>query len=134
VDRALEIETFEWVPLAETFRTAENKDVDPWKHSTAADITAESKVTPPEYFYDEKHQHFYVKDGICRTYYLRKIGQTHVLARVVRLHPTSVLQDKAFWESNFMVEDWPTLQATFQKLLQKFLVEASPKSETKLQH
>jgi len=119
----LEVETYEWVPLSAHFQMSDDKDMQhmhqPSKTTDACEITLQSTVLPPKYFYDAHKQSYFVLDGVHRTFYLRKAGATHVLALVSSIKDISYLDNKDFWTTNYKVNNWEDLQ----KRLHKFAVE-----------
>jgi len=119
----LEVETYEWVPLSSHLKTSDDKDMahmhQPSKHTDACEITLESTVLPPKYFLDKNKQSYFVLDGVHRTFYLRKVDATHVLALVSSIKAISTLDDKDFWTTNYKVSNWEDLRKRLHKLAEE---------------
>jgi len=123
----LELETYEWVSLQSHFQTAEDKDMQhmnqPSKTTDASEITLQSSIIPPKYFFDKKKNNYFVLDGIHRTFYLRRATATHVLALVSSLYDISHLDNQEFWKKNYVVENWEQLRAKLAQLASDNLVK-----------
>jgi len=122
-DAALELESYEWVPLNASFRMSDDQHFDNMKEASkktdASLITLDSEILPPKFFYDRKKNSYFILDGVHRLFFLRNTQATHILALVSSVYDISYMNNQAFWEKNFVVDSWNKLRAKLYNLAQE---------------